>query len=106
MTDLLNKKSVPHDRIKLLTQEEIKNYLAQVPTWEFLETGKIIKEFKFEDFLKAMEFVNKVAAIAESEGHHPDIAISYNKVEITLWTHFVNGLSENDFIVAAKIDTI
>lgn len=121
MTDLINKKCVPHEKMVKLGEEEIKDYLSQVKGWEFLESNppsdpkgtpasarqsKIVKEFKFEDFVKAMEFVNKIAIIAEEEGHHPDIAIYYNKVEITLWTHFINGLSENDFIIAAKIDNI
>ena len=104
---------MPHEKMVLLKQEEIRDYLSQLKGWEFLDnplTGsgqvKITKEFKFEDFVKAMEFVNKIAAIAEQEGHHPDIAIYYNKVEITFWTHFVKGLSENDFIMAAKIDNL
>lgn len=106
MSDLINKKCVPHEKMVKLSEEEIKNYMSQVNNWEFLETHKIVKKFKFEDFVKAMDFVNKIAVIAEEEGHHPDIAIYYNKVEITLWTHFVNGLSENDFIIAAKIDQL
>jgi len=106
MEDLLDKKCVPHEKMVKLSEEEIKNYLSQVNNWEFLETNKITKEFKFEDFIKAMEFVNKIAVIAEEEGHHPDIEIHYNKVNIILWTHFVKGLSENDFIMAAKIDNI
>ncbi len=107
MEDLKNKKCVPHEKMVVLNQEEIKDYLSQLKDgWEFLETNKITKEFKFEDFVKAMDFVNKIAVIAEEEGHHPDIAIYYNKVEITLWTHFIKGLSENDFIIAAKIDNV
>ena len=107
MTDLINKKCVSHEKMVKLSEEEIKNYLSELKEeWEFLETHKIVKEFKFEDFVKAMEFVNKIAVLAEEEGHHPDIAINYSKVEITLWTHFVNGLSENDFIMAVKIDNI
>src|SRR3989338_9619846 len=106
MTNLINRKILSHEDMRKLTEEEIKNYLSQLNNWEFLETQKIIKEFKFEDFVKAMEFVNKIAVLAEEEGHHPDIAINYSKVEITLSTHFVKGLSENDFILAAKIDNI
>ena len=107
MEDLINKKCVPHKKMVALKQEEIKDYLSQLKEgWEFLEFNKITKEFKFEDFAKAMEFVNKVAVLAEKEGHHPDIEIHYNKVNIILWTHFINGLSINDFIIAAKIDNI
>ncbi len=116
MTDLVSKKCVPHEKMVKLSNKEIKDYLSQVNGWEFLparqslgaggETHKIVKEFKFKDFKEAMEFVNKIAEIAEKEGHHPDIFIHYNKVEITLWSHFINGLSENDFIIAAKIDNL
>lgn len=105
MENLINKRCVPHEKMVALNQEEIKDYLSQLKEGWTLEDSKIKKLFKFEDFVKAMEFVNKIADVAEQEGHHPDIAIYYNKVEITLWTHFINGLSENDFIVAAKIDT-
>ncbi len=104
--ELKNKKCVPHEKMVVLKQEEIKDYLSQLKDWEFLETNKITKESKFKDFKDAMDFVNKVAGIAEEESHHPDIAIHYNKVEITLWTHFINGLSINDFIMAAKIGNL
>lgn len=60
----------------------------------------------FKDFKEAMSFVNNVAGIAEEEGHHPDILIHYNKVTLTLWTHFIGGLHENDFIIAAKINSL
>ncbi len=106
MENLINKKIVPHKGMKLLREEEIKGYISQVNNWEVLENKKIRKLFKFKDFKETMEFVNKIAVIAEEEGHHPDIAIYYNKLEIVLWSHFVSGLSENDFILAAKIDNI
>jgi len=87
-----------------LEAEKVKEYMAELGGgWEVLG-GKIKKDFKFKDFKEAMAFVNKVAEIAENEGHHPDIHVFYDKVEIELWTHAVGGLSENDFIMAAKID--
>ena len=89
-----------------LPPKEVEKYHASVPAWKVLEHKKILKEFNFNDFKEAMVFVNKVAEIAEAEGHHPDLAISYNKVRIELWTHAVAGLSKNDFIVAAKIDRL
>lgn len=92
---------------------EIKKYLAELKTpWEVLGGKKIRREFKFSakggdsPFMQAMDFVNKVAVIAESEGHHPDIYIFYNTVTIELWTHAISGLFENDFILAAKIEEI
>lgn len=67
---------------------------------------KLRKQFKFKSFMDAIKFVNSVAEIAENEGHHPDIYIFYNKVQIELYTHAVGGLSENDFIMAAKINRL
>jgi len=115
MTDLINNPSTPLKSRKCvpceagtppLGVEEIKNYLSDLNNWEVLENNKIIKEFKFKDFKEAMEFVNKVADLAENEGHHPNIGINYNKVEIVLWTHSIGGLSENDFILAIKLDNL
>ena len=91
-----------------MSDDEEDSYLEQVEGWELLReaTHKIRKAFRFKDFKEAMEFVNKVAAIAEEEGHHPDIYIYYNKVVLELYTHAVNGLFQNDFILAAKIDAV
>ncbi len=76
--------------------------------WLLLRDGthRIRRMFTFKDFKKAMEFVNKIADLAESEGHHPDIKIVYSKVQLDLFTHAVGGLSENDFIMAAKINNL
>ena len=88
-----------------LTQEQIQPYLPQVPGWEVVANEKKIKkEFLFKDFREAMAFVNRVAELAESEEHHPDIVISYNRVTLELSTHAAGGLTENDFILAAKIN--
>lgn len=90
-----------------LKKEEALEYLKEVPQWEMSDDGKMIyREFIFKNFVKAMQFVEGVADIAEMEGHHPDIYISYNKVKLELYTHSIKGLSENDFIVAAKVDQI
>lgn len=77
----------------------------QVPRWP-LNDAALERDLKFKGFNEAMEFVNKVAAIAASEDHHPDICVSYNKVSLKLTTHKIGGLSRNDFIVAAKIDEL
>ncbi len=89
-----------------LNAEDANKFLTQVSGWEMAEGVKIKKEFKFKNFLEAMEFVNKIAKIAEAESHHPTILISYNKVRITCSTHSIGGLAENDFILAAKIDSL
>lgn len=86
-------------------EEELKK---EIPDWLLLRDGthKLRRQFKFKNFKEAIVFVNKVAEIAEKEGHHPDIYIFYNKVQLDLFTHAVGGLSENDFIMAAKIDKV
>mgnify|MGYP001564821999 FL=1 len=90
-----------------LSSHDIASYQAELRTpWEVIDGEKIRRTFSFKNFVEAIKFVNKVAALAETEGHHPDIAIHYNKVDITLWTHAIDGLSENDFILAAKIENL
>jgi 4a-hydroxytetrahydrobiopterin dehydratase len=89
-----------------LSKSEAVSLHQTIETWELSEK-QISKSYLFKNFAKAMEFVNRVAAIAESEGHHPDLLIhDYKKVKITLWTHAVGGLTENDFILAEKIDAL
>ena len=105
--DLKDKKCIPCEvGGSPLTKERALGYLSELrATWELAPDAKKIRaEFQFKDFLLAMEFVNKIAKIAQVEGHHPDLHIFYNKVQVELWTHAMNGLSENDFIVAAKIE--
>jgi len=105
--NLLKKKCVPCEKkgMKPFTKEEALDYLAQTKGWVLDEAAvKISKEYKFKDFIGSVNFVNLIADIAEEEGHHPDIYIFYNKVTLELSTHAIEGLSENDFILAAKID--
>jgi 4a-hydroxytetrahydrobiopterin dehydratase len=90
-----------------LAEEEAHRLLAGAPGWKLEENGtRLTRRFEFKDFRKAIEFVNRVADIAEEEGHHPDIAIHWNKVDLILWTHKIGGLHENDFILAAKINRL
>ena len=105
---LTDKKCVPCEGgVQPFTAAQINDYLTQLKTeWEVVAFHKIKKQFKFKDFKEAMVFVNKVAEIAENEGHHPDITINYNRVTIELSTHSIGGLSENDFILAAKIEEV
>src|SRR3989338_3604813 len=107
-TKLTEKKCVPCEHwIPPLKGEKIKQYLSQLKlAWEVVEEKKIKHKFKFKGFSEAMDFINKVAKITEKENHHPNICIYYNKVNITLWTHFISGLHENDFILAAKIEKL
>jgi len=82
-----------------------KKLLEKVDGWK-LTDNEIQRIYRFKNFQKAIEFVNMVAKLSDDEGHHPDIKISWNKVTLTLTTHAINGLSENDFILAAKINKI
>jgi 4a-hydroxytetrahydrobiopterin dehydratase len=105
--NLLKKHCVPCEGgMPPLNREQIEKYSKETPDWKVVDDKKITKEFKFKDFVAAMAFVNKVAEIAENEGHHPDIYIYYNLVRFELTTHAMKGLSENDFILAAKIDAL
>ncbi len=109
LMSLQNKKCVPCEgNAKPLTQTEAESLLQQLKGWMIQDTAtKIQKNFTFIDFKHALSFVNEVGDVAEFEGHHPDIHLhNWNKVTITLSTHALKGLSENDFIMAAKIDQI
>lgn len=89
-----------------MARGEADSFLKQVPEWK-LVGNKIERGFKFKNFIQAMKFVNNVADLVEQEGHHPDILVySWNHVKLTTYTHAIGGLSENDFILAAKIDKI
>ncbi len=107
MVNLLDKKCRPCEgNVKPFSTAVAKKYMKEVDGWKLLN-GKIEKDFKFKNFKEAMLFVNTVAMIADLEGHHPDIFLhGWNKVKLTLFTHVIKGLSENDFIVAAKINEI
>ncbi|HXJ37473.1 MAG TPA: 4a-hydroxytetrahydrobiopterin dehydratase [Candidatus Eisenbacteria bacterium] len=79
--------------------------LPEVPEWEARD-DRLHRRFVFKDFVEAMRFVNRMADVAEAEGHHPDFTVHYRQVDVVIWTHAVGGLSENDFILAAKIDAL
>lgn len=108
MGKLKEKRCIPCEGgIAPLTKKEAEPFFLELEGWEMSSNGKAIeKDILLKDFDKAMDFVNLVADLAELEGHHPDIDIRYNKVHLMLTTHAIKGLSENDFILAAKIDGI
>lgn len=91
---------------KLKSEEYLLLNSKLINPWNIVDDMKISKEFHFQDFKQTMKFVNRIAEIAESEGHHPIMHVFYSKVQVELWTHAILGLSENDFILAAKIDEI
>ena len=106
--DLSKKKCVPCEGgIPPMTSGEITEYIKYLNEgWKVIGEDKISREFIFVNYLHTMDFVNSVAKIAEAEGHHPVMHVYYSRVVIELWTHAINGLSENDFILASKIDKI
>ncbi len=109
MSDLSKKKCVPCEgNVPPLTPEAAAELAKQLnPEWHVIDDAHLLsRHFTFKDFAETMQFVNKVAAIAEEEGHHPDLTVSYGGATVELMTHAIGGLSENDFIVAAKIDYI
>ena len=111
MNDLLNKKCVPCEGGVLpFDISEIHKYQKKVDGWNILKDEKEIfflnKKFEFKNFLDSQNFVNKVGQISENEGHHPDISFGWGYADIKITTHAIEGLSENDFILAAKIDQL
>ena len=108
MRDLKEQRCVPCEGgTKPLDAGEVQKYITLVKTWRVVDNKKIEKSFTFVDFKHAVGFINKIADVAEFEGHHPDINLhNWNKITITLSTHAIKGLSQNDFILAAKIDQI
>ena len=108
MEGLAGKSCVPcRGGIPPLAEPAARELIARTPGWSLAENGtRLQRRFEFRDFVEAMKFVNRVADIAEQEGHHPDIAIHWNKVDLVLWTHKIGGLHENDFILAAKINRL
>lgn len=85
---------------------EIEKYRAEIPEWNVVNEHHLERVFSFPDFRTALEFVNRVGELAEEQGHHPDLLLSWGRVEVRIWTHKVDGLTESDFILAAKIDRL
>ncbi len=110
MASLADKTCVPcRGGVPSLKAKELKKIhqqLADPPAWKIVDEHHLVRVFKFPDFKSALAFVNKVGAVAEEQGHHPDILLGWGKVEITTWTHAVDGLTESDFVLAAKIDQL
>ena len=107
MSDLAAKTCVPcRGGVPSLKGEELAALETQAGGWNVSEAHHITKAFKFPDFREALKFVNRIGELAEEQGHHPDLFLAWGKVEITTWTHKINGLTENDFILAAKIDQL
>jgi 4a-hydroxytetrahydrobiopterin dehydratase len=106
-TELAQKTCVPcKGGVPPLKGEQLANLARQVPGWNVVDEHHIGKSFDFPDFASALKFVNAIGAVAEEQGHHPDILLKWGNVIVTIWTHKIDGLTESDFILAAKIDKI
>lgn len=106
--DYAAKRCVPCEGgVPALTPAQVEEGLRSLRGWEAREgSTRLHKQLGFEDFKQAIQFVNAMADLAEAEGHHPDFSVHYSTVDVTLWTHAVGGLSENDLILAAKLDRL
>ncbi|MBI3890940.1 MAG: 4a-hydroxytetrahydrobiopterin dehydratase [Candidatus Wallbacteria bacterium] len=106
--DLASAKCVPcHGGVPALGEAAVRELALQTPGWDVgVVPSRLSRTFGFKDFVEAMAFVNRVAAVAEEQGHHPDIEIHWNQVKLVLWTHSIGGLHENDFVVAARISRL
>ena len=107
MSSLAGKTCVPcRGGVPPLQGDALAKLSSQLPDWKVIDGHHLQKSFSFPDFKTALDFVNRVGALAEEQGHHPDILLTWGKAEITLWTHKIDGLTESDFIMAAKIDRL
>ncbi len=107
MSNLADAKCEPCEKATpALTGSELEQLHSQLEGWSLAEGKRLEKEYRFKDFVTALAFVNRLGEVAEQEGHHPDIFLTWGKVKVTLWTHSMGGLSRNDFVLAAKADAV
>lgn len=106
-SDLAKKSCVPcSGGVPPLKGKELQELASQLPPWTVVEEHHLHREYKFKNFKEALEFVNRVGEVAETEGHHPDIWFTWGKVKIDILTHAIDGLTESDFVLAAKIEEL
>lgn len=107
MTELAERECVPcRGGVPPMNADEIQRLLSQLTGWEAVADHHLRKQYKFGNFRETLDFVNRVGELAETQGHHPDICFGWGKAEITIWTHKIDGLTESDFVLAAKIDKL
>ena len=105
MAGLADRRCIPcKGGVPPLTAEQIAPWLAQLTGWQVVDNRYLEKEYAFKNFAQALALVNRIGAIAEEQNHHPDMFLAWGKVEVSIWTHKINGLTESDFIFAAKCD--
>ena len=107
MPELAEKTCIPcRGGVPPLTADQIKPLAQQLPSWDVVEEHHLERTYQFKNFRDALDFTNQVGELAEQQGHHPDIYLAWGKVGIRLWTHKIDGLTESDFIMAAKIESL
>jgi 4a-hydroxytetrahydrobiopterin dehydratase len=105
MAGLADRQCVPcRGGVPPLTEAEIAPLLAQLEGWRVVDSHHLMKRYTLKNFAEALALVNRIGAIAEQQNHHPDLFLAWGKVEVTIWTHKINGLTESDFVFAAKCD--
>jgi 4a-hydroxytetrahydrobiopterin dehydratase len=107
MSELAERQCVPcRGGVPPLQGAEIERLLGQLEGWQVVNEHHLIKTWQFKDFRESLQFVNRIGGLSEEQGHHPDICFGWGKVEVTIWTHKIDGLTESDFVLAAKIDQL
>lgn len=107
MSELASRECIPcRGGVPALKGEELEKLSTQVSGWAVVDEHHLSKVYKFRDFRESLALVERVGELAEQQGHHPDICFGWGRVEISIWTHKINGLTESDFILAAKIDQL
>src|SRR5437762_2722827 len=107
MSELAERQCVPcRGGVPPMSGEEIRKISVELPEWRVINEHHLARGYRFSDFGETLDFVNRVGELAEAQGHHPDICFGWGKAEITIWTHKIDGLTESDFVLAAKIDKL
>lgn len=107
MSGLAERECVPcRGGVPPLKGEEIEEFATQLKDWRVVNEHHLQKTYEFKNFRESLDFVNRVGELAEAQGHHPDICFGWGKADVTIWTHKIDGLTESDFVLAAKIDRL
>ena len=107
MSELAERQCVPcRGGVPPMKGEQINEMSSQLPDWQVVNEHHLQRNYRFKDFRESLNFVNRVGELAEEQGHHPDICFGWGKADITIWTHKIDGLTESDFVLAAKIDKL
>ena len=107
MSELAERQCVPcRGGVPPMKGEQINEMSSQLPDWQVVNEHHLQRNYRFKDFGESLDFVNRVGELAEEQGHHPDICFGWGKADITIWTHKIDGLTESDFVLAAKIDKL